>query len=228
MNMILDSVKEKYRYKDEYEKFKFYCSVLMLFFSSSLYFFISSRVPDALFSYLLLWYYCTLTIRENILIQNGSKIKGWYFIHHYVAVALSAIFVLWSDQASYQQFRPCFILFSMYQSCVQLMQCYYQRGCLYRLRALGERDDMDITGEGFRSWMWKGLSFLLPFLFIGQFWQLYNSYTLYTIAKQHNFQVWNVIALSLIFFVLFLFNFLTLISVLLQKVKKDIQLKKDL
>jgi len=95
MNMILDSVKEKYRYKDEYEKFKFYCSVLMLFFSSSLYFFISSRVPDALFSYLLLWYYCTLTIRENILIQNGSKIKGWYFIHHYVAVALSAIFVLW-------------------------------------------------------------------------------------------------------------------------------------
>jgi len=27
----------------------------------------------------------------------------------------------------------------------QLMQYYYQSGCLYRLRALGERHDMDIT-----------------------------------------------------------------------------------
>ena len=50
---------------------------------------------------------------------------------------------------------------------VQVVQFYYQTGILYRLRALGVRNDMDITLEGFHSWMFKGFSFLLPFLFIG-------------------------------------------------------------
>ena len=91
---------------------------------------------------------------------------------------------------------------------VQFLQYYYQSGCLYRLRALGERHTMDLTvgesgvaaplwnpdggagraksfpldlglsdgvisvlvvppAEGFQSWMWRGLTFLLPFLFFG-------------------------------------------------------------
>ena len=33
--------------------------------------------------------------------------------------------------------------------------------------ALGEKEDMDTTVEGFQSWMTRGLSFLLPFLFFG-------------------------------------------------------------
>ena len=31
------------------------------------------RVTDAAFNFLLVWYYCTLTIRESILINNGSR-----------------------------------------------------------------------------------------------------------------------------------------------------------
>lgn len=31
------------------------------------------RVTDATFNFLLVWYYCTLTIRESILINNGSR-----------------------------------------------------------------------------------------------------------------------------------------------------------
>lgn len=30
-------------------------------------------MTDAVFNFLLVWYYCTLTIRESILINNGSK-----------------------------------------------------------------------------------------------------------------------------------------------------------
>lgn len=65
---------------------------------------------------------------------------------------------------------------------VQYLQFRYQQGVLYRLKALGERHNMDITIEGFHSWMWKGLSFLLPFLFIGYIFQLYNAYTLYQLS----------------------------------------------
>ena len=217
MNMVLDSVKEKHKYKDAYEIFKLYLNMATLIISLLLYWVINHRVTDALFSFLLLWYYCTLTVRENILILNGSKIKGWYFIHHYVTIVLAGIYVLWGDQASYQEFRPTFMAFSVYQSLVQLMQCHYQRGCLYRLRALGERDAMDITGEGFHSWMWRGLTFLIPFLVFGHFWQLYNSYVLFRIAKAQSFQVWQVPAMSIIFFILFSCDFFTLVSVVLNK-----------
>jgi len=217
MNMVLDSVKEKHKYKDAYEVFKLYLNIATLFISSLLYWVLNHKVSDALFSFLLLWYYCTLTVRENILILNGSKIKGWYFIHHYVTIVLAGIYVLWGDQASYQEFRPTFMAFSIYQSLLQIMQCYYQRGCLYRLRALGERDAMDITGEGFHSWMWRGLTFLIPFLVVGHFWQLYNSVVLFKIAIAQSFQVWQVLAMSIIFFILFFFNFFTLVSVVLNK-----------
>ena len=46
--------------------------------------------------------------------------------------------------------------FNIYLTFMQYLQFTYQRGCLYRLRSLGERDDMDITIDGFHSWMWKG------------------------------------------------------------------------
>lgn len=37
----------------------------------------------------------------------------------------------------------CFL--SPSAGCVQFLQYYYQRGCLYRLRALGERNHLDLT-----------------------------------------------------------------------------------
>ena len=65
---------------------------------------------------------------------------------------------------------------------IQFLQFTYQKGVLYRLKALGERHDMDITIEGFHSWMWRGLGFLLPFLYGGYFFQLFNSYKLYKLS----------------------------------------------
>ncbi len=52
-------------------------------------------------------------------------------------------------------------------------------------RSLGERGDMDITIDGFHSWMWKGLGFLLPFLYMGYFFELYNAYTLYHLSYRY-------------------------------------------
>lgn len=81
--------------------------------------------------------------------------------------------------------------FNVYISLVQYMQFGYQKGVLYRLKALGERHDMDITIEGFHSWMWRGLSFLIPFLFIGYIFQAYNAWTLYKLTE-HPDATWQV------------------------------------
>ncbi|XP_031751788.1 transmembrane protein 120A isoform X2 [Xenopus tropicalis] len=180
-----------------------------------------SKVTDAVFNFLLVWYYCTLTIRESILINNGSRIKGWWVLNHYISTFLSGVMLTWPDGLMYQMFRNQFLSFSMYQSFVQFLQYYYQSGCLYRLRALGERHNMDLTVEGFQSWMWRGLTFLLPFLFFGQFWQLYNAITLFKLARHPECKEWQVIMCGLPFLVHFLGNFFTTLRVVHQKFQKQ-------
>ncbi|RXM94691.1 Transmembrane protein 120A [Acipenser ruthenus] len=161
------ALSHRFAYKDEYEKFKLCLTIIILVFSFSLRFLMSTRALDAAFSFLLVWYYCTLTVRESILISNGSRIKGWWVVHHYVSAFLSGVMLTWPNGTFYQQFRNPYLAYCLYQSFVQFLQYYYQSGCLYRLRALGQRHNMDLTVEGFQSWMWRGLTFLLPFLFFG-------------------------------------------------------------
>lgn len=66
---------DKWTYKEEYEKFKVTVTWISLI-SSMIIWLIGSpyRACDALFHFLLVWYYCTLTIRESILVVNGSNI----------------------------------------------------------------------------------------------------------------------------------------------------------
>lgn len=109
-----------------------------------------------------------------------------------------------------------FTFFFLILGFVQYLQFRYQSGVLYRLKALGERHNMDITIEGFHSWMWRGLSFLLPFLFVGYFFQLYNAYILFKLIK-HPEATWHVSVLSAMFLVLFLGNVITTVMVIPQK-----------
>ncbi|XP_044897748.1 transmembrane protein 120B isoform X1 [Felis catus] len=211
----------RFAYKDEYEKFKLYLTIILLLGAVACRFVLHYRVTDEVFNFLLVWYYCTLTIRESILISNGSRIKGWWVSHHYVSTFLSGVMLTWPNGLIYQKFRNQFLAFSIFQSCVQFLQYYYQRGCLYRLRALGERNHLDLTVEGFQSWMWRGLTFLLPFLFCGHFWQLYNAVTLFELSSHEECREWQVFVLALTFLVLFLGNFLTTLKVVHAKLQKN-------
>merc|ERR1712098_909059 len=158
--------------------------------------------------FLIVWYYCTLTIRESILIVNGSRIKGWWRTHHFISCVVGGVLLVWPDGPSYRDFRDQHMLFNVYVAFLQYLQYVYQKGCLYRLRSLGERKEMDITIDGFHSWMWKGLSFLLPFLYLGYLMQLYNAYTLYQLMYIHEVG-WQVPALALLFFTLGCGNIIT-------------------
>uniref|UniRef100_A0A673MBX9 Transmembrane protein 120B n=1 Tax=Sinocyclocheilus rhinocerous TaxID=307959 RepID=A0A673MBX9_9TELE len=215
VNVTLLSNQAKFAYKDEYEKFKLYMTIILMFGAVTCLFLFNYRVTDEVFNFLLVWYYCTLTIRESILMSNGSRIKGWWVSHHYVSTFLSGVMLTWPEGQMYQMFRSQFLAFSIYQSCVQFLQYYYQSGCLYRLRALGERNQLDLTVEGFQSWMWRGLTFLLPFLFFGHV----------SIILQIEFAfkhfIFQVFMLALTFLVLFLGNFLTTLKVVHQKLQKN-------
>lgn len=203
---ILDR-KARYDYKDQYEQFKLIVNLIGVVLAClNLYF--NHRTLDLIFMFLIVWYYCTLTIRESILKVNGSRIKGWWRAHHFITTVVGGVLLVWPDGDCYQSFRPQLMWFNVYLAFLQYLQFTYQRGCLYRLRSLGERNDMDITVDGFHSWMWKGLSFLLPFLFIGYFWELYNAYTLYYLSY-HPDSTWQVPTLFLLFLSLGVGNIIT-------------------
>lgn len=227
VNVTLLNKQAKFAYKDEYEKFKLYLTVILMLFSVICYSFVSYRFLDAILNFLLVFYYCTLTIRESILITNGSRIKGWWVFHHYISAFLSGVMLTWPDGNLYKMFRNQFLAYSVYQSFVHCLQCYYQSGCLYRLRALGERHNMDLTVEGFQSWMWKGLTFLLPFLFFGHFWQLFNGLSLFRMAQLPDCKEWQVMMCGACFLILFLGNFFTTVAVVRQKLKTRNQKQKS-
>merc|ERR1712012_1144756 len=86
--------------------------------------------------FLIVWYYCTLTIRESILIVNGSRIKGWWRFHHFVSVVAGGILLVWPGGSAYSAYRGQHVAFNIYVTLLQLLQFQYQKGCLYRLRVL--------------------------------------------------------------------------------------------
>ncbi|XP_055343577.1 ion channel TACAN-like [Paramacrobiotus metropolitanus] len=228
VNLNLFSKADRFRYKDEYEQFKLAVTIVSTVLSFANLFLFKYRAMDALFHFLLVWYYCTLTIREGILRLNGSRIQVWWVAHHYITTVLTGILVTWPDTVIYQMFRTQFYIFSLYLGIVQVLQYRYQHGQLYKLKALGERKSMDVTVEGFHSWMWRGLGFLLPFLFGGYLFQLYNSYTLWQLAKDPRCLEWQVRTCAVIFFVLFLGNSLTTLSVMWKKMSRSSGPSKEL
>jgi len=203
---ILDK-NEKYQYKESYEQFKLIVNLIGGILAILSYF-LNYRVLDLIIMFLIVWYYCTLTIRESILIVNGSRIKGWWRTHHFISCVVGGVLLVWPDGPSYRDFRDQHMMLNIYVAFLQYLQYVYQKGCLYRLRSLGERKEMDITIDGFHSWMWKGLSFLLPFLYIGYLMQLYNAYTLYQLMYIHDVG-WQVPALAILFFTLGCGNIIT-------------------
>jgi len=218
---ILDR-KEKYQYKEQYEQFKLIVNLIGLILAVACYFF-NFLFLDKICMFHIVWYYCTLTIRESILIVNGSRIKGWWRFHHFISVVAGGILLVWPRGEAYVDYRDQHVYFNIYVTLLQLLQYQYQKGCLYRLRTLGERRDMDITIDGFHSWMWKGLVWLLPFLYFGYLFQLYNAYALYHIYHNHTDATWHVPALSSIFLLLGLGNILTTSMTIPKKLKDRTQ-----
>jgi len=219
INLSILDKEAKYQYKEQYEQFKLIIMLIGMGLSF-LNLYVNHRVLDLLFMFLIVWYYCTLTIRESILRVNGSKIKGWWRAHHFISTALGGVLLVWGDGPCYQAFRNQLMWFNIYLAFLSYLQFTYQRGCLYRLKSLGLRNnEMDITIDGFHSWMWKGLSFLLPFLVGGYIWQLYNAYTLHQMSKWES-ATWPVPVLAFLFLVLGSGNILTMSLTIFSKIRE--------
>ncbi|XP_075250761.1 transmembrane protein 120A-like isoform X2 [Convolutriloba macropyga] len=230
LNAHLGSIKasflkkeDKVAYKEEYERFKYVFTIVSLVFAFTNLFIVNSRITDALYHFLLVWYYCTTTLREHVLRTNGSKIMPWWLVHHYLTIVVSGVLLMWPEGWSYTEYRRYFLYFSLYLGFVQLLQYYYQRGHLYRLRALGasSNSQMRITVEGFQGWMWRGLTFIIPFLLVIYSLELYNAYILYHLSFHPKCSEWQVPVVGLLFFFLGSGNYMALFRVMWKKFRTN-------
>ncbi|XP_028418927.1 transmembrane protein 120A-like isoform X1 [Dendronephthya gigantea] len=215
----LSLYKRKLQYKNKYEKFKMIMTLISFFFSILNLLVFNHRFTDALFHAVLLWYYSSLTLQEHILLVNGSRIKNWWILHHYLSILLSGFLLIWPDGLIYEMYRNQFIYFSIYLSFVQFLQYNYQKRVLYRLRALGASRTMDVTVEGVDTKRSTGLGFIVPFLCVGYFLQFYNAFILYRLSRHPKCDLWQVPCCAVLFLVLGAGNLITLIYVIKQKAK---------
>lgn len=77
--------KEKIEYKKDYENFKLKMTIILLTLSCVNLLLLEYKWMDALHSFMLLYYYSSITMREHILHVNGSNIRLWWIIHHYLS-----------------------------------------------------------------------------------------------------------------------------------------------
>eukprot|EP00123_Amoebidium_parasiticum_P021756 comp7317_c0_seq1/m.3017 comp7317_c0_seq1/g.3017 ORF comp7317_c0_seq1/g.3017 comp7317_c0_seq1/m.3017 type:complete len:388 (-) comp7317_c0_seq1:214-1377(-) len=232
INVTLPKMGDRLKYKHSYELFKLKMTFVGFVFTF-LRFILDTytdqqlRIFDALFHVFLAWYFCTIVLREHILIANGSHIRQWWLWHHYLSIATAAIILVWPDGATYRTFYPRFNLFACFVGFIQLLEFNYQRHRMYTLRALGKTDAMDLPSEGVQVQWSSGLPLLLPFIVVCQLWICYVAYDLATLSMSPMCTEWHVPALAAIFAVLAVGNIYTNITILIRKKKRGDEVKVD-
>jgi hypothetical protein len=196
-SFTMDS-KHRLQYKTEYENFKLRMTILHIVVCIVNLWLWPVALMDTLFDFLRLYYYSTVTLREHILLVNGSNIREWWLIHHYLSMFLSVVLLMWPPGPAFYTFRTQFYYFSTCTSIVQLLQFRYQMERLYTLRALSKVGPMDVTTDA-ASIHLRSLVFLLPFLLLVQLFEIYNGYTLFRLTQTPDGHLWQVWICSLLF-----------------------------
>lgn len=189
---------ERLRLKSEYEKFRFRTNPVLIIMAALELFFPGRRFLEVIFQVWLLYYYTTLALREQILRVNGSNIRPWWVMHHYISIVITiCLLTLPNDSLTYLGFIDQFHWFLMCQGVVQILMNYYQRQRLYNLVARGQASRMDILpadlAVGDRKIIPQNdLRLLLPFLVFIHGFQLYNGWSLLWTYGWSLYGLWDI------------------------------------
>jgi len=96
----------------------------------------------------LVYFYCSMALRENILVMNGSDIRSWWIQHHYVMLAFMLVLItLPIESEAFKIFARKFTDFNVLQGFIMMFQNRYQARRLYRQIALGRNSAMDVVSS---------------------------------------------------------------------------------
>lgn len=191
--------------KEEYHQFRMRCTYVMALFSTLLLLGfraaqeISAESPDALtlappllvgFQLYLAWllfFYVSMSLRENVLMVNGSHIRPWWIQHHYWSVFTCLLLLtLPVDSPVVSKYVQRCLGWTALQSLVMMLQNRYQRRRMYTRIALGKNNAMDVLG-GESSGGFGQLLLLYPLLFALQGMQIWIGVHMMVVTWEKSF-----------------------------------------
>jgi TMPIT-like protein len=211
---------ERIAFKTDYEKLKQRLAPLFAVVCVACLVFEENRWLHMLLQLALTTYYVTLATRENILRLNGSNIKPWWIIHHYLTIMQGVLLLTWPNNASYARFRTGLHYFGFYNAILQIFQTRYQISRLYTLRSLGLVGEMDVANSDSTQIHWsESMKLLLPLIVFGQVLQAVQSVSLFRIYawSPHELQI---LLLGALFLANFCGNAFTTAVVVIGKLKR--------
>jgi len=219
VNMRFQRKKERLLFKEQYEAFKVRCSPAFVIACVVCLIFPNTRWLHMSLQLLLVFYYVTLALRENILQKNGSHIKQWWIVHHYVLVFTAIQLLTWPESESYARFRNTVHWYGLYNSMLQIFSARYQKARLYAMKALGKAGEMDVANADSSQVHWsESMTVLIPLVLFGQGFQFYVSTALLRLFLAHRSEP-HILQLSLCFFIMFVGNLSTTVYTLKEKAR---------
>jgi len=141
---------DKRQLKTEYNKFKQVGANSMIVFPLIQLIFGFSWVVFQWHQVFMVYYFFSLAIRENVLKLNGSRIKRWWILHHYLSIITSflSLLLLRSAYLEYKGFFTYNTYLSLWVAAVMWVQNQYQEARHYARVAMGKASIFDgTTGE---------------------------------------------------------------------------------
>eukprot|EP00040_Diaphanoeca_grandis_P020744 m.110316 g.110316 ORF g.110316 m.110316 type:complete len:347 (-) comp28028_c0_seq1:78-1118(-) len=205
-------------YKKKYETYKLTFTIGIIVFAALIlgliYQKVENRVLESMFHFMMILFYSTTTIREHILVVNGSQIRTWWIAHQYLSIAQSIVHFSWPKSESYELFRFQFFVFSLYIGVVQLIQHWYQTKTLYTKIALGHGKEQMAHSRGLPDK--STFAIVVVALAIAYVFQFANGVIL-TMMYARGHVEWQVPLLALNFLILGTGNTMTTMSVVYAK-----------
>lgn len=217
INVGFNRKSERLAFKSEYEMVKLKFAPFGVIFCLICLLLPDYRWIHMIFQLFLSWYYVTLAIRENILRINGSNIRPWWIVHHYITMMQGVLLLTWPRGESYSRFCPKLHVFGLYNAVLMIFQTRYQMARLYALRSLGRANEMDVASSDSTQIHWsETMTLLLPLVVLGQIMQGYISFSLYRIFSEFRNEM-QILFLAFLFTANFVGNVTTTIQVMLDK-----------
>jgi len=138
---------DKKQLKSEYNKFKQVATTWMIIFPLMQLIFGFSWIVHQWHQVFTMYYYFSLAIRENVLKLNGSRIKRWWIVHHYLSIATSflSLLLLRSAYNDYEGYFTYTTFLALWIAAVMWVQNQYQEARHYARIAMGKASIFDGT-----------------------------------------------------------------------------------
>merc|ERR550534_1270803 len=136
---------DKKQLKSEYNKFKQFGTSWMIIFPLVHLVIGFSWIVHQWQQLFTIYYYFSLAIRENVLKLNGSRIKRWWIVHHYLTIATSflSLLLLRSAYDDYEGYFTYTMFLSLWLAAVMWVQNQYQEARHYARVAMGKATIFD-------------------------------------------------------------------------------------